>query len=49
MENSNIVRLVVEIEKDLHRRLKIYAAENDTTIRALIETQIRALLAAEGK
>ena len=40
-------RLVVETSGDLVRRLKVYAAQHDTTIRALCEAALQQFLAAK--
>jgi hypothetical protein len=44
---GHIVRLSVALPRDLHRRVRIYAIEKDTTITALIAQLIRKEL--EGK
>ena len=44
---GHIVRLSVALPRDLHRRIRVYAIEKDTTITALITQLIRKEL--EGK
>lgn len=43
------VRLVVIIPKNLHKKLKTYAVQNDTSLRDLVIQQIQALVGKEDE
>lgn len=38
---ESVVRLVVVIKKDLHRKLKTYAAQNDLALRDVVISQLQ--------
>lgn len=41
---ENTVRLTFDLDKELYKRLKIKSAETGSTMRALVEQQIRELV-----
>jgi len=42
-------KLVVETSSELLRKVKMYAAEHDTTIKAIVETALQQFLAKGGE